>query len=172
MQRHRTYPLVAAALVLILAPTILLAQPPGRDGNGLRHRGGPMGESSPVDRLAERLDLDEAQRQAIEAIFDDYREDLRLHGQAIRDAQGALADAVVAEILDEEAIRALGQELGAAQAEMAITRARKHQEIRQQLNPEQQELFDQWQDHRPVGPRGRGFGPRGRGFGPGMTYDS
>ena len=45
--------------------------------------------------------------------------------------------------LDEDAVRALGQELGAAQAEHAITRRRMHREIRQQLTPEQQELFDQ-----------------------------
>ena len=68
-------------------------------------------------------------------------------------------------MLDEDAVRALGQELGAAQAEHAITRSRMHREIRQQLTPEQQELFDQ---RGPFGPRGRGFGPRGgRGFGPG-----
>ena len=166
MQRTHTF-LAAVALFLILTPAILLAQPPGRGGGGFQHRGGPMGDRSPVDRLAERLDLGEEQREAIEAIFEDFRDDLQLRGQAVRDAHRALADATAAEILDEDAIRALGQELGAAQAEMAITRAQKHQQIRQQLTPEQQELFDQRLEDRPYGRRGRGFGPGGGGFGPG-----
>ncbi len=161
--------LAAVALILVLTPAILLAQPPGRGGGG--HRGGPIGDRSPIDRLAERLDLAEEQRQAIEAIFEAYREDLMLRGQAVGEAHRALADAAGAEILDEDAIRALGQELGAAQAEIAITRARKHQEIRQQLTPEQQELFDQAMEHRPFGPRGRGFGPRGGGFRGGPPAD-
>ncbi len=166
MQRNDTFKLAAVAAALILTPAILLAQPPGRDGGGFGHRGGPMGDFSPIDRLAERLDLTEDQRQAIETLFDDYREDLELHGQAVRDAHGALADAAGAEILDEDAVRAVGQELGGALAEMAIVRTRLHQEIRQQLTPEQQELFDQGERRR-YGRRGRGFGPRGGGFGPG-----
>ena len=149
------------ALALLLIPATLLAQ----RGGGFRHRGGPMGDTSPIDRLDERLDLTDTQREAIEAIFDGYRENLELQRQALREAHRALAEAAHAEVLDEDAVRALGQELGAAQAEHAITRSRMHREIRQQLTPEQQELFDQ---RGPFGPRGRGFGPRGgRGFGPG-----
>ena len=126
-----------------------------------------MGEWSPVDRLAERLDLTGEQREAIEAIFDAYRDELQLEGQALREAHEAMAEAARAEVLDEEAIRALGQGLGAAQAEQTITRARLHQEIRQQLTPEQQELFDQRMERHRFGPRGgRGFGPGGGGFGP------
>lgn len=163
--RATLYPLTAAALGLLalaLVPMTLLAQPPGPGGgpggfgagpgHGARHFGpGPGGDdfAGPgFARFAERLGLTAEQQETIRGISDSFRDTLRTQQQAVGDLHKSLMEQSRADVLDEAAIRQTAQELGLAQADLAITRARMHQEIRQVLTPEQQAQLDEMHQRR------------------------
>jgi protein CpxP len=126
---------VATSAVLVTAAVDAQhegGQPGRRHGHGRMHRG--------IDGLSLRgLDLTEAQQQEIRSIHEQNREAGRAVGEKLRAAWRALHEATVAESIDESAIRAAAGELGNAEAEAAISRARVHAQVWKVLTPEQQE---------------------------------
>lgn len=125
--RRFTYPTVALALLLL--PGLLAAQGP--------HHRGPYQGGMKAGLLVEGLDLDEAQRQAIDELMASYRDELTAQFQVVAQARRALGDQIYAEIFDEAAIRAASTELAAAEAETAVTRGEIYQQLRGLLNAEQ-----------------------------------
>ncbi len=142
---------LAIAMLLGLAPAASLAQ----------YRGGPPEPPDPertLDRMAERLDLDDQQREDLSAIFTAHRREMRSTHEAIRAAREALNTQIEAEDFDERAIRKAASVLTALDADRAVGRAKLFQEIRGILTPEQYQEFQQMREDR----RGR-MGPGRRG---------
>lgn len=156
------------ALLLAAIPAWLLAAPPGPHGPG--GPGGPFGHGF-HERMADKLGLSEAQREDIRGVFEAYRPQTEQLVADLRDAHQALREQMHAETFDESAIRAASAEMGTIHTELAVLRARMHDEVRQFLTPEQleearelRELFGGFGGpHHGHGRWGRG---PGAGFGP------
>ncbi len=155
-------------LTLVLIPATLSAAPhgPGHGpwfGSGAGH--GPFGGGFMAERIAERLDLSEDQREQIRAIHDSYREEAESLMEAMGVAQLVLRGRIHADVFDEAAIREAAAEVAAAEADLAVLRAKIGNDVRQVLTPEQvaeAELLhdrmrgfaDGWRGHRRWGQRG------------------
>jgi periplasmic protein CpxP/Spy len=122
---------------VLVTATLAAHQEPGEDGGqrrfGHMHRGfGGFG-------LALRqLDLTDAQREQVQSIFEQNRDEIRAAGEKLRTARRALYDAASAGSVDEAAIRTAAEALANAEAEAAINHARVHAQVWQILTPEQQ----------------------------------
>lgn len=117
--------------------------------------GGPMGR---MGFLAERLGLDAAQQEAVQALFTAHHETASTQRQATFDAHRELMAQIHAETVDEIALQAAADTLAASQVEMAILHGQAMIQFRALLTPEQIELLDEMGDRR-AGRRGgrRGF---------------
>ncbi|HEX7085903.1 MAG TPA: Spy/CpxP family protein refolding chaperone [Vicinamibacterales bacterium] len=85
-----------------------------------------------------QLDLSDAQRQQVRSIIEARRADFRSVGERLRAAARAQHEAVTRVPVDENEVRARANELAAVQADMAVLRARVHEQVYQVLTPEQQ----------------------------------
>lgn len=108
---------------------------PGGPGGML----GPMGIPGALPMIAERLDLSDPQRDQVRRIMASHRDEMKALGDRSFEAHQALRATVIAEIVDEAAIRARSTEVAAVEADVAVAHARIHAEIWQILTPEQQD---------------------------------
>lgn len=134
---RKTFAAAAVAVVAVAGGASVLAQG-GPGGFGHRGFGGPFGRAG-VGLPLGALDLTDEQRTQVKGIFEQHRDEMRKAGERVRAAFRAQQDAVVAQPVDEGAIRAKSAELAAAQADAAIVRARIHSQVFQVLTPEQQQ---------------------------------
>jgi protein CpxP len=91
----------------------------------------------------DQLGLSDQQRQQVRTVMEQHREELRALGEKVGAAHKAQHDAVMAVPFDEGQVRARANELAAVQADMAVLRARIHNEVFQVLTPEQQAKAEQ-----------------------------
>ena len=105
-------------------------------------RGGPGRFEGPLamlgPRIAERLNLSEAQKDQLRSIVDSQREDMRGYRDRARDARQAMQAAVTADTLDEGLIRARAADLAAIESDLAVARARIRADVFRILTPDQQ----------------------------------
>ena len=134
--RGRVPAAVAAFLVVLLvAASVSEAQRRGgRGGRGGLDGGRPAATLLPL----RQLDLTEDQREQVRAAVAESREAGRDTARAIRDARRGIAEAVAAEAVDEERIRALAADLGRLEGDAAIGRANLRAALWGLLTPEQQ----------------------------------
>src|SRR5262249_61694630 len=78
------------------------------------------------------------QKDQIEAILQSHRDEWKAHSDRAAAARKTLSDAVAADTVDENAIRAASAAEASVRADMAVARARVHAEIFQVLTPDQQ----------------------------------
>ena len=135
-QRGKVAAAVAALLVVLLvAATVSEAQ--RRGGRGGR---GGLGGGRPAATLLplRQLDLSEEQREQVRAAVAESREAGRDTARALRDARRGIGEAVAAEAVDEERIRALAADLGRLQGDAAVGRANLRAALWLLLTPDQQ----------------------------------
>ena len=147
----------AAALTALLALPAAAQPAPsdaGRQTQGWqgKERRGPHGMRGPRGARGQRgargmgvaglplrqLDLTDEQRQQVRGILEARREDFRTVGERLRTAARAQQEAVRRVPVDETEVRARASELATAQADMAVLRARVHEQVYQVLTPDQQ----------------------------------
>jgi periplasmic protein CpxP/Spy len=106
---------------------------------------GPMaGIFPPLQRIATRLGLSDAQKDQIKGIVQSHRDEwTSLAGRAAT-ARKALGDAIAADPVDDNAVRQASAGVAAVQADIAVARAHARAEIFQVLTPEQQAQAKQW----------------------------
>jgi protein CpxP len=112
--------------------------------------------------LFERLNLSDAQKEQIKAITDSHRDELKALGDRHMAASDALHTAVMATPFDESTIRSRSADLAVVEADMAVSRARIHNEMWQVLTAEQQaqaQQLERTMRERRGGMRGRRGGP-------------
>ena len=108
--------------------------PPGSRGE---MRGGRAG--SPAGMLPLRqLDLTDAQREEIRAIFDQNQSRLRVTGEQLGRAKQALHEVVTSDWVNESEIRARAETLGLAEGDAAVVRADLYVQLWRILTPAQQ----------------------------------
>jgi len=88
-------------------------------------------------RLYEKLELTDAQREAIQKIFTTHRENLSPVFQQLRDQRALLRDAAKEQPFDEASVRFQAQELAKIQTELMVQRAAMMHQVSSLLTPEQ-----------------------------------
>jgi Spy/CpxP family protein refolding chaperone len=156
--------MIAAALVLSLGALPLVAQgqrgpagPGGPDGPGGRGRGGPGGPMGILPGL-NQVGLSDAQREQIRGILEQERQSgAGDPAEKGREAEQALLAAVLADVLNVQAIEAAKTALNAARTAELDHRVELMQRVAQVLTPAQRQQLAQLPP--PPGP-GRGRGAR------------
>jgi Spy/CpxP family protein refolding chaperone len=107
----------------------------GRGGPGGPGRpGGPMGM---LPMLGRHLNLTDTQRDQIKAIADSHKEEWKALADRERATRQALNALVMADTIDEAAIRQKSAEVAAVNADAAVARAHAHAEVFQILTADQ-----------------------------------
>lgn len=128
-------------VVAMLAAPVMAQAGDGQRGPGKGRRGGPgIGRMAPhAGGLHLRgLDLTDAQREQVRGIMTARKADFDALAARLRTAREAERQAVTRVPADENEIRARVSELAAVQADLAVLRARVHEQVQQVLTPEQQ----------------------------------
>lgn len=123
------YSLLVLAIAAI--PALLVAQPHGRGPGGF-HGGGFM-----LERIADRLELTEEQREDIRAVLDKHREEVEPLRSVEWEAREALQEQIHSELYDEVSVREAAQAVASIEVELAVLRARVTHEVRGYMTPEQ-----------------------------------
>ena len=126
----------AVLLCVLLAAVVMVAQampPHGRHGMG--H--GFAGDLFFFERMAERLDLSDEQRDQFEALRHDQREAARPLVRTLVAGRKALREASHGVQFDEAAVRAIAEGQAQAMIEMTVLKARGRHAMHAMLTPEQ-----------------------------------
>ncbi len=166
---------VGAALIAIgIAAAVSAAnentsgdQPPFRGGQmGRRPMGpggpggmGPMGLLGPIQRLG----LSDEQKNQVKTIMESHADEFKTLGERARTAHRALNEAIMADPVQDAAIRQKSAEAAAADADLAVAHAHARAEVLQMLTEAQREQLKTWAAERQgrPGPGGPGQGRRG-----------
>lgn len=89
------------------------------------------------DRIADRLDLSDTQREQARDVLKSHKGEILAAIRQVRSSRSALRQAIDAERVDEGAIRGRAADLGRAEADAAVLRARIRAEILPILNDDQ-----------------------------------
>jgi protein CpxP len=114
----------------------------GGPGGAMRHGPGPMAMRAGMRKLVgehvlEQLDLSDEQKAKVKAIMDSRKDEGRAMMEKIGAEHMALQKLIMADTLDEQALRAQAAKLAALEADAAVARAKVSHEIRALLTPEQ-----------------------------------
>ena len=137
--------LVGCGLFLTAGP--VLSQP--RDGSGAcrglsgRRAGSVPGGLVGVMASVGRLNLSQDQQDRVRGIKEDKEVTLRTAEALVYSLRRTLHEATVAEVLNEQKIRSVAAELGLAEGDLSVGRARMRSQLWQLLTPDQQESAKQ-----------------------------
>lgn len=129
---------------LLLFPAVASAQPPGLEG--------APDPQAHIERISEKLGLDDGQTAAIEAILTSAHEEGRVLREEGRSLVEDLRDA--RESGDPKALKSALKAVDAFQAELHQTREETQDAIRAELTLEQQALFVEMELRRNARPHG------------------
>lgn len=138
-----------ATAALFAIGTAALAGP---GGPRARHRG-PMGGDGPdgpaaIERIAERLMLNDDQTARVLELFETHRVETRELRTTLREAREGLHAAVSAEAFDEAGVRDAAAAVASIEADLAVARATRLQGLREILTPEQFERLGDLRERR------------------------
>jgi Spy/CpxP family protein refolding chaperone len=143
-RRRITLIAFAAAAALALTPIMIMAQ--HGDGHG-PHRGHD-GRGHMIERMFERLDLTDDQKDAVHSTMSQHREQTRTLLEEKIAGRRALGETIHADFFDESAVRQAAADLAAVDADLAVMKAQMFQEINKVLTTEQRErmkeLIEDW----------------------------
>jgi periplasmic protein CpxP/Spy len=133
--------ILTAVLAGSLAGGVMLAQAPGpgRRGPGFGGPGRAVGPGGPGGLPLQALNLTDGQQDQIKQLMQQYRDQNRNAGDALRTAMEAQRKAVETIPADEGMIRSTTQALAEAQTELAVQQARLQNDIFALLTPAQQD---------------------------------
>ena len=115
----------------------------GSAGAGMRPMGHDHpGHGGPMMHMLEQLNLSDAQKTQVHAIFEDEHARMAPLVDASMKAHQALGQAIHAPTFDESAIRAAAAQAGAAEADLSVEKGRMVSKIRAVLTPDQQKQMD------------------------------
>ncbi len=126
----------------------------GAKRHGAGHHGGHRmgGHGGGVQFLLDHLDLSDEQQEQARSLVEAQREATEALRQAHRDARREVHEQIHAEVFDEAAIRQASEAAAAAEEDLAVTRGRLFQDLRQILTAEQlgelESLRQRLEEHR------------------------
>jgi Spy/CpxP family protein refolding chaperone len=155
--KTRNLVLTLVVIGLVVAPAVVVAQGFfeghggkgwGRGGHGHGHggHGGPgggLGFLRMLPRLAEKLDLSEAQQAEIESIVDQSLPAIRELRVQMREARQEFRDSQEPGQFDEAAVRAFAESQAQLMTEMMVSTARLKADVFGVLTPEQVEQLEE-----------------------------
>lgn len=134
--KHRKTTYAAIGLLVLISTLFALA------ATALPSRPTPLAdlalESPIVDRLAERLDLDIAQRQHIRSLLQASAPEVRVHLETIKEARLELFQTIHSHPSSPVEVRAAAALVAEAEADLAVLRADLAGQVHSQLNASQQ----------------------------------
>jgi Spy/CpxP family protein refolding chaperone len=137
-----TAAVAAAALALaVFVPHLVAAQRSRGYGHGPHgpHGDGGFGAGYMLGHLVGELDLTEDQQAAFHELMATHHEERQGDMEALQTARLALMEQVMADELDEAAIRIASADVAAIEADLNVARAEFMQQVFGILTPEQQE---------------------------------
>ena len=135
--------LAAIGLVAIIGGATALAQ--GEPGGFGRHgRGGRMGEMADFRQLG----LSDDQRSQIRSAMTAHRDEFKALSDRSRTAHQAQQAAMEQVPVNEQQVRAAATEVASVEADMAVLRARVHEQVYSILTPDQQTQLKALKDQR------------------------
>ena len=160
--------IVASAIVVAAAGMSARAQggpQAGAGGPGLGRRGGPMrggpgGPAGAIDLPLGQLNLTAQQRDQVKSVIDSHQDEIKALADREMAAREALQKTIVADTVDDNAIRQKAADVAAVEADTAVMRAHVRAEVWQLLTPDQQTQAKTIEAQGP--PPGRGGRGRGR----------
>jgi len=157
----RVTPIALAAIAaLAISPVMLQAQ--RGPGPGPHHGRGRM-----IERIFDRLDLTDDQKEAVHEAMMGHREQTQPLFEEKISRRRALGKTIHADPFDEGAVRQAAADLAAVDADLAVMKAKMFQKINTVLTAEQRErMVELIEDWHFMADEFRGRGP-GRGPGPG-----
>lgn len=158
MKHHtKLIAIFSAISAMLLAPSAF-AQGGGHGPRG-HHRGGPHGQLF-GPRIAEALELDEAQQQQLQALRAEMREDLAPAHEDLRELRTRLRELWSADAPDRAAILAVGEQIDALHGVIQGRQTELRLAALQILTPEQRATLAERRSE-----RGERMGRRGQGDG-------
>lgn len=97
-------------------------------------------------RIARALELSEEQKAQVKSVLRAHASEIEAEMKRALTARRALHDAVIAQPIDEAAIRARAEEVGRSQADGAVLLARIRSEVDPILTPAQRDKIRSFQD--------------------------
>ncbi|PLX80818.1 MAG: hypothetical protein C0615_00430 [Desulfuromonas sp.] len=168
MKRKTITQIVCAVALISLLPASGWAFRNDCNGEGMRGDG-PMGarHEHRMDRMADILDLTEAQQKQIDAIHEQERATFEADREQRREIHEQMRALIESDNFDEAAIRNLATKEAEMEIEQRVSRAKVRNQVFNILTPEQQELSKK------LGPmHGERGGKHHRGGpGPGLGMD-
>ena len=133
-----------ALLATLLMTAVSVAAEPGS---------GPMGspfgrELFMTEHLASELELNDAQRSAVERLMDQARDQARPYVRQLMEQRKAMRDLLDGENFDEGAARAQATKRGAIMTELMVIHARSEVEVRKLLTAQQREKMQKIRERR------------------------
>ncbi|MBI4486493.1 MAG: periplasmic heavy metal sensor [Acidobacteria bacterium] len=101
---------------------------------------GPMGLLGPIQRLG----LTDEQKNQVKTIMESHADEFETLGERARTAHRALNEAIMADPVQDAAIRQKSAEAAAADADLAVAHAHARAEVVQILTAEQREQLKKW----------------------------
>ena len=135
--------LAAIGLVAIVGGATALAQG-GPGGFGRHGRGGRMGVMADFQQLG----LSDDQRTQIRSAMSAHRDEFKALFDRARAARHAQQTAVEQVPMNEQQVRAATSDVAAVEADMAVLRARVHEQVYSVLTPDQQTKLKALKDQR------------------------
>lgn len=133
----------ALALAVVVGGVSLMAQ--GGPGGGFgRHGGHGFGPMAGLSQLGLSAD----QQQQVQAAMAGHRDEFKALFARVRTARQAQQAAIEQVPVNEAQVRAAAAQLGAVEADMAVLRARAHEQVFSLLTPDQQTKAKQVQADR------------------------
>jgi protein CpxP len=130
------------AAVLALSTSLAIAAPHGPKGEGRHGRGGMQGEHGMMEeRLAQKLNLTDAQKEQIKALRASFREQNKTFFETARTTREQFREAKKAG--DTAKADALKATMETQRTQMQHLRQQQHTEIAKLLTPEQRKQFDE-----------------------------
>jgi Spy/CpxP family protein refolding chaperone len=142
IQNIRKSVLVSVAAASILAGGVWAGRMAAGPLGGGRH----ASAERMFNRLADRLDLSDSQRDQVRAVLRGHKDSILAQVQALRAAHQDLRQAVSASSFDENAIRGKAALLGSVEADAAVLRAQIRAEILPILNDDQKQKLETMHD--------------------------
>ena len=146
----KTRTTTTALCVLATGGLVLCAYAASAHGGSGR---GGMGGERQIERMAERLDLDDAQLASVRAIVDSYRAEQRALRDQLRDGRAQIRGLGATGEYNEEEVRALADAQGDSMADLIVLKTQMFSEIAAVLSDEQREALAEMRER---GGRGRG----------------
>jgi Spy/CpxP family protein refolding chaperone len=121
--------------------------------------GGPgMGPMGMIGRMVGRLGLSDAQKDQVKTIMQSHADEFKALAGRAGTAHGALEQVMMADTVDDGAIRQKSADVAAVEADMAVAGAHVKAEVLQILTAEQKDQLKKLASERRPGGPGRGRG--------------